>query len=77
MTDEERHFTRDFEDLILTLLVSLSLSAYRVRFTKVENTFTSEEAINNLGSLKSSQSRNLVQRSLTSSNLNLSGVSTV
>ena len=44
MTDEERHFTRDFEDLILTLLVSLSLSAYRVRFTKVEKVVTISES---------------------------------
>ncbi|KAI4131887.1 MAG: hypothetical protein LQ341_006327 [Variospora aurantia] len=59
MTDEERPFTRDFEDLFSTLIVSLPLSAHRVRFQKIEHTFTSEEAINNLGSLKFSQSNRM------------------
>jgi len=59
MTDEERPFTRDFEDLFSTLMVSLPLSPHRVRFQKVEHTFTSEEAINNLGSLKFSQSNRM------------------
>ncbi|MCJ1308194.1 hypothetical protein MMC25_001846 [Agyrium rufum] len=59
MTDEERPFTRDFKDLFATLVVSLPLTAHRVRFQKVEHTFTSEEAINNLGSLKFSQSNRM------------------
>ena len=59
MTDEDRPFTRDFKDLFSTLMVSLPLSAHRVRFQKVEHTFTSEEAINNLGSLKFSQSNRM------------------
>ena len=59
MTDEERPFTRDFEDLFSTLMVSLPLSSHRVRFQKVDHTFTSEEAINNLGSLKFSQSNRM------------------
>ena len=59
MTDEERPFTRDFKDLFSTLMVSLPLSHHRVRFQKVEHTFTSEEAINNLGSLKFSQSNRM------------------
>lgn len=59
MTDEERPFTRDFEDLFSTLMVSLPLSPHRIRFQKVEHTFTSEEAINNLGSLKFSQSNRM------------------
>ena len=59
MTDEERPFTRDFEDLFSTLMVSLPLSPHRVRFQKIEHTFTSEEAINNLGSLKFSQSNRM------------------
>jgi GTPase-activating protein SST2 len=59
MTDEERPFTKDFNDLFSTLIVSLPLSAHRVRFTRVEHTFTSEEAINNLGSLKFSQSNRM------------------
>jgi hypothetical protein len=59
MTDEERPFTRDFEDLFSTLMVSLPLTPHRVRFSKIEHTFTSEEAINNLGSLKFSQSNRM------------------
>ena len=59
MTEEERPFTRDFKDLFATLVVSLPLSPHRVRFQKVEHTFTSEEAINNLGSLKFSQSNRM------------------
>ena len=59
MTDEERPFTRDFEDLFSTLMVSLPLTPHRVRFQKIDHTFTSEEAINNLGSLKFSQSNRM------------------
>ncbi len=59
MTDEERPFTKDFKDLFSTLVVSLPLNSHRVRFTKLEQTFTSEEAINNLGSLKFSQSNRM------------------
>ena len=59
MTEEERPFTRDFKDLFSTLVVSLPLTPHRVRFQKVEHTFTSEEAINNLGSLKFSQSNRM------------------
>lgn len=59
MTDEERPFTRDFEDLFSTLMVSLPLSSHRIRFQRIEHTFTSEEAINNLGSLKFSQSNRM------------------
>ncbi|CCF44336.1 developmental regulator flbA [Colletotrichum higginsianum] len=50
----------DFKDLFSTLIVSLlPLSAHRVRLTRVENTFLSEDAINNLGSLKFSQSNRM------------------
>ncbi|MCJ1284586.1 hypothetical protein MMC26_003919 [Xylographa opegraphella] len=59
MTDEERPFTRDFKDLFATLIVSLPLGPHRVRFQRVDHTFTSEEAINNLGSLKFSQSNRM------------------
>ena len=59
MTDEERPFTRDFKDLFSTLMVSLPLTAHRLRFAKLDHTFTSEEAINNLGSLKFSQSNRM------------------
>lgn len=51
---------QDFRDLFATLIVSLlPLSAHRVRLTKVEHTFLSEDAINNLGSLKFSQSNRM------------------
>ncbi|KAF5505813.1 Developmental regulator flbA [Colletotrichum siamense] len=60
MTDDDRPFTKDFKDLFSTLIVSLLLlSAHRVRLTRVENTFLSEDAINNLGSLKFSQSNRM------------------
>ena len=50
---------QDFKDLFATLIVSLPLSPHRVRFTRIDHTFTSEEAINNLGSLKFSQSNRM------------------
>ncbi|KAI9709862.1 MAG: hypothetical protein M1812_007570 [Candelaria pacifica] len=59
MTDEDRPFTRDFKDLFATLVVSLPLIPHRIRFQKIEHTFSSEEAINNLGSLKFSQSNRM------------------
>ncbi|KAF2197713.1 RGS-domain-containing protein [Delitschia confertaspora ATCC 74209] len=40
-------------------MVSLPLSAHRVRFRMIDCTFTSEEAITNLGSLKFSQSNRM------------------
>lgn len=40
-------------------MVSLPLTAHRVRFSKVEHTFSTEEAITNLGSLKFSQSNRM------------------
>lgn len=40
-------------------MVSLPLTPHRVRLQKIEHTFTSEEAINNLGSLKFSQSNRM------------------
>lgn len=46
-------------DLFSTLMVSLKLDAHRLRFTKYDHSFTSEEAINNLGSLKFSQSNRM------------------
>ena len=53
-------YQQDFKDLFATLIVSLlPLSAHRVRLTKVEHTFLSEDAINNLGSLKFSQSNRM------------------
>ncbi|EMC97058.1 hypothetical protein BAUCODRAFT_436906 [Baudoinia panamericana UAMH 10762] len=56
---DDRPFTRDFKDLFATLVVSLPLIPHRVRFSRVEHTFTSEEAITNLGSLKFSQSNRM------------------
>ncbi|OJK02471.1 hypothetical protein ASPACDRAFT_58781 [Aspergillus aculeatus ATCC 16872] len=59
MTEDDRPFTKDFMDLFSTLMVSLKLDSHRVRFTKYDHSFTSEEAINNLGSLKFSQSNRM------------------
>ncbi|KAH7314056.1 regulator of G protein-like protein [Rhexocercosporidium sp. MPI-PUGE-AT-0058] len=59
MTSDDRPFTRDFKDLFATLVVSLPLAPHRVRLTRVEHSFLSEEAINNLGSLKFSQSNRM------------------
>lgn len=50
---------QDFKDLFSTLMVSLPLAAHRVRFTKVEHTFSTEEAITNLGSLRFSQANRM------------------
>ncbi|KAI9893308.1 MAG: hypothetical protein M1814_000438 [Vezdaea aestivalis] len=52
-------FSKDFKDLFATLMVSLPLTPHRVRFQRVDHTFSSEEAINNLGSLKFSQSNRM------------------
>lgn len=46
-------------DLFSTLMVSLKLDSHRIRFTKYDHSFTCEEAINNLGSLKFSQSNRM------------------
>lgn len=60
MTDDDRPFTKDFKDLFATLIVSmLPLTPHRVRLTKIDHTFLSEDAINNLGSLKFSQSNRM------------------
>ncbi|KAJ4378466.1 AMSH/STAMBP protein ubiquitin specific-protease [Didymella sp. IMI 355093] len=59
MTDDERPYTRDFKDLFSTLMVSLPLTPHRVRFRMIDYTFTSDEAITNLGSLKFSQSNRM------------------
>lgn len=50
---------QDFKDLFATLMVSLPLTPHRVRFSRIEHTFTAEEAITNLGSLKFSQSNRM------------------
>lgn len=59
MTDDDRPFTRDFKDLFSTLIVSLPLESHRRFLTKSDHSFLSEEAINNLGSLKFSQSNRM------------------
>jgi hypothetical protein len=50
---------KDFKDLFSTLMVSLPLTPHRVRFRMIDYTFTSDEAITNLGSLKFSQSNRM------------------
>ncbi|RKF65243.1 Developmental regulator flbA [Golovinomyces cichoracearum] len=59
MTTDDRPFTRDFKDLFATLVVSLPLASHRVRLSRIDHSFLSEEAINNLGSLKFSQSNRM------------------
>ena len=59
MTEDDRPFTKDFKDLFATLVTSLPLTPHRVRFSRIEETFLSEEAITNLGSLKFSQSNRI------------------
>lgn len=53
------HLWQDFKDLFATLIVSLPLTPHRVRFSRIDHTFTSEEAVTNLGSLKFSQSNRM------------------
>lgn len=50
---------QDFKDLFSTLMVSLPLTPHRVRFRMIDFTFTTDEAITNLGSLKFSQSNRM------------------
>lgn len=59
MTQDDRPFTRDFKDLFSTLMVSLPLTPHRLRFKTYSFTFTSDQAVNNLGSLKFSQSNRM------------------
>jgi GTPase-activating protein SST2 len=59
MTDDGNPFTKELGELFASLVVTLPMTAHRVRFTKVDETFSSEEAIMNLGSLKSSQSHRM------------------
>ncbi|KAJ5267729.1 Developmental regulator flbA [Penicillium angulare] len=56
MTEDKRLFARDFMHLFSTLIVSLKLNSHRVHFMRYHHTFTSEEAIEKLVSLKFSQS---------------------
>ena len=53
---KEEPCSRDFEDLSSTLMVGLPLSSHRVGLQRMDHTFNSEEAINNLDSLKCPQS---------------------
>ncbi|KAM5527788.1 developmental regulator FlbA [Fusarium oxysporum f. sp. phaseoli] len=60
MVDDGRPFSKDLNDIFSTLIVSLlPLSAHRVRLTKVEYAFLSQDAISNLMYLKFSQSNRL------------------
>jgi hypothetical protein len=56
-----QHLTclQDFKDLFSTLMVSLPLNSHRVRFSRHEHSFTTDEALTNLGSLKFSQSNRM------------------
>jgi hypothetical protein len=59
LTGDNRLFSRDFQDLFSTLMVSLKLETNRIRFSKFDHTFTTEEAINNLSVLKFSQTNRM------------------
>jgi hypothetical protein len=59
MPDSRLQSWQDFKDLFATLIVSLPLTPHRVRFSRIDHTFTSEEAVTNLGSLKFSQSNRM------------------
>ncbi|CAI2161418.1 7627_t:CDS:2 [Funneliformis geosporum] len=55
-TRSGRPFVKDIHDLFATLVVSLPMEAHRILFRSHPNSFTTEEAIANLGSLKFTQS---------------------
>ncbi|KAH6639741.1 regulator of G protein signaling domain-containing protein [Boeremia exigua] len=59
ISQSKLHTIADFKDLFSTLMVSLPLTAHRVRFRMIDYTFSSDEAITNLGSLKFSQSNRM------------------
>ena len=52
MTDEGRPYTKEFQDVFSGLVNALPLTPHRVRFSRVEETFLSEEALTQLSSLK-------------------------
>ena len=58
-TIDGRPYMKELGEIFASLVISLPMTAHRVRFTKVEETFTSEEAVQYLGSLKSSQSHKM------------------
>ncbi|CAB4397891.1 unnamed protein product [Rhizophagus irregularis] len=55
-TRSGRPFVKDIHDLFSTLVVSLPMETHRNLFRSYSNSFTTEEAIANLGSLKFTQS---------------------
>ncbi|CRG92411.1 Developmental regulator flbA [Talaromyces islandicus] len=55
-TNDSKPFCKDLKELFATLMVSLKLGPNRVRLSKIDYTFTIEEATINLGSLKFTQS---------------------
>ncbi|RIB06927.1 regulator of G protein signaling domain-containing protein [Gigaspora rosea] len=55
-TRSGRPFVKDIHDLYSTLVVSLPMESHRYLFRSYSNSFTTEEAIANLGSLKFTQS---------------------
>ncbi|KAM5353359.1 hypothetical protein ACJ41O_000009 [Fusarium nematophilum] len=58
--NDDRPHSKDLKDLFSALIASLlPLVPHRVRFTKVDHTFLSEDAIHNLGSLKLTQSNRM------------------
>ncbi|CAG8493111.1 10058_t:CDS:2 [Paraglomus occultum] len=55
-TRSGRPFAKDIHDLYAALMVSLPMDTHRHMFRSYPHSFTTEEAINNLGSLKFTQS---------------------
>ncbi|CAG8569169.1 11890_t:CDS:2 [Acaulospora colombiana] len=58
-TRSGRPFVKDIHDLYSTLVVSLPMETHRNLFRSYSNSFTTEEAIANLGSLKFTQSHRI------------------
>ncbi|CAI2199500.1 13540_t:CDS:2, partial [Funneliformis geosporum] len=55
-TRSGRPFVKDIHDLFSTLIISLPMETHRTLFKNYANSFTTEETIANLGSLKFTQS---------------------
>ncbi|CAG8665845.1 1367_t:CDS:2, partial [Ambispora leptoticha] len=60
-TKSGRPFVKDIHDLFSTLIVSLPMDSHRHMFRTYPNTFTTEEAVLNLSSLKFTQSNHMAK----------------
>jgi hypothetical protein len=57
--DLRLHFFQDFIDIFTTLMISLPLKSHRVRFKTYPFTFTTEEALQNMASLRLTQTNRM------------------